>query len=438
MALLKLSSVTETLTKLLEEYFKVSDAWSPGTYPTISPRGPATLSGNAVGIYLYHFTEDPHYKNLPAPGNDTPPVRFVPMGLSLYYQVSAHSGHDDALLEQQMMGIAVKALHDYPIIDDSTRINGNTILHANLKGNGNRLRIELQPVGHNEAVSYWTAGNTPLRLAAYYQVSVVLLEPEETALRAGRVLAYGVHTFVSGAPRINSCHNILSFNIPGEPAARDVELRPAQAPPAQALPAISPPAEPQAESRVIFKGTGLAAGTTSLLLRSSRWEKPLEIDPAWGIVVSDDKISIAVQEKIKMPGSDEKVLPGIYAVIAKVTTRRTLPDGSMRNFEHESNESPFAVTPRIDSINGPVADVWTVRGYIFKHTDIPAEAVQVYVSHNKLEPKSTGALSPGRFKVKNASTIELKLPADLDPGKVYPVRIFVNGAESPPNWIKTP
>ena len=66
------------------------------------------------------------------------------------------------------------------------------------------------------------------KLSAYYEVSVVLLEPEDTQSRAGRVLAYGVTPLIEGAPRIDSSENTLSFTIPGDPDVREVILRPAQ------------------------------------------------------------------------------------------------------------------------------------------------------------------------------------------------------------------
>ena len=241
MALLDLSSITKALTNLLKYYFMASDIWSTmGTSPTISPQPPDELNIDAVGLYLYHISEDNQYKNLSAPGNDIPPVRFVPMGLNLFYQLTAHSSADETgtYKEQKMMGIAIKALHDYPIIDDSTAIvdlseTNNTVFPSDLQGNDNRLRIVLQPIAHNEAMNYWSAGNKPPRLAAYYQVSVVLLEPEEIQSRSSRVLTYGVQTFVDGAPRINSCKNTLSFTMAGQTQTRELEVRPAQAPPAK-------------------------------------------------------------------------------------------------------------------------------------------------------------------------------------------------------------
>ncbi|MCD6271870.1 MAG: DUF4255 domain-containing protein, partial [Deltaproteobacteria bacterium] len=196
MALLDISMVTQALIALIRESFNLSPAWSTAP-PTISPEPPDRVNGDGLGFYLYHISEDAHYKNLPSSGNGTPPVRYVPMALNLFYQLSASSSANDgsgALLEQQMMGIAIKAFHDYPSINDTTTINGTTIFPALLRGSNNCMKIVLQPVLPNEAVNYWTAGTSSLNLAAYYQVYVILLEPEQIQSRSGRVLAYGVHT----------------------------------------------------------------------------------------------------------------------------------------------------------------------------------------------------------------------------------------------------
>lgn len=416
MALLDISKVTETLKKLLEKYFEVlSPVWSETSPIIISPKPPDKLDADGLGIYLYHISEDSQYKNLPAPGNDAPPVRYIPMGLNLYYQLSAFSTADDTIKEQKMMGIALKAFHDYPLINDSTQVNGEDILDEDIRGFGNKLRIVLQPVTHNEAISYWNNGSSPPRLSAYYQVSVVLLEPEETASRAGRVLEYGVHTFIQGAPRLESSQNTLEFTTP-DGKDRKIELRPAQVP---------------VGHRVSFSGTGFTGDSISLLLKNNRWDEPVEVDTAWAAAITGDKVEAIVQEEV----SGNVILPGIYAALVKVIRQRTLNDGTTRAFEHLSNDCPFAITPRINSISSPDEDVVTVDGYIFKHPELKEEAVQVYLDENRLTLDTEGILTAGGFIIVNPSQLQFKLPSGLTPG-IYPVRIFVNGAESPPNWIE--
>jgi hypothetical protein len=366
------------------------------------------------------------------------------MGLNLYYQLTAHSDLEHTpgtFREQLMLGCAIKALHDYPVIDDSTKINGLKILDAGLAGAGNRLRIVLQPIPHNEAVSYWTAGSHSLRLAAYYQVSVVLLEPEDSMSRVARVLSYGVYTFVGGAPRLDSSQNTLSFKLPEETVSREIELRPAQVPPSNL-----PTAQVPLSSHLNLLGSGLAANGTSLFLKNIRWEAPKNADKNWETTATNDRVSALVRETI----AGESVFPGIYSALVEVTRRRTLPDGSIRDFKHLSNECPFVITPRI-KITKPlnVNDEWTIEGYIFKDPSPPSppppgappaipaiSEVQVYVGVFKLELNKTGSIKAGEFRIVNASELKLRLPTTLDLNQQnHPIRVFVNGAESPPEWI---
>ena len=184
MVLLDLSLVSKTLENLLENYFKVSKAWTPpGSSPTISPQPPDRLKGDkAIGIYLYHIIEDSHYKNLPPTGNNEPQVRNVPMGLNLYYILTAYSNlenEESAYLEQKMMGTAIKALHDYPIIDDASFIldnagNKQKIFTSELRGSDKQFRIMIQSIPYSEASSFWFTKNSPPRLATYFCVSVQL------------------------------------------------------------------------------------------------------------------------------------------------------------------------------------------------------------------------------------------------------------------------
>ncbi len=121
--LLDLSLVTSALVELLKAHIGQSSAWAPGLgTPLVTAQPPDQLEPKTLGVYLYHVVEDPHLKNQPPAGPDNPPVRFNPMGLQLHYQLSA-LGEGDAglatLQEQLLIGAAMKALHDYPVIDDN-------------------------------------------------------------------------------------------------------------------------------------------------------------------------------------------------------------------------------------------------------------------------------------------------------------------------------
>jgi hypothetical protein len=427
MALLDLGKVTKTLLRVIEEEFKLmSSVWppAPGTVLEASPMPPDKLSGeNAVGLYLYHVAEDPELKNAVWQGRPKTPLRFTPMALRLHYVLTTHSdleGSTGPLREQLMMGIAMKALRDYPVVDDATRVNGVSVLEPGLMGAGNRIRISLQPVKHTEAVTYWTAGSSPLRLSSYYEMAVVLLEPDEPTTGGGRVLAYGINTLLGGAPRLEASRGRLSFRIPGETVDRTLELQPAQA---------------AAGDEVTFHGTDLAGDAVTLLIRHATWPAPREVDAAWGGVFTPERAFVTVQSTI----DGVPVPPGTYEAMVRSTKRLELPGGGTRNLDRLSNAVPFVVTPGIlpgaAGVGTPDASgLFTITGSGYT----PTTEVRAYIGDAQLTPGTPGALGPGQFAVMGPTSVELRIPASVPSGSTVAVRLIVNGAESPPRWVVAP
>ncbi len=424
--LLDIALVTDTLISLIEKQIATSPEKAKVLPLQVWALPPDKLTGDhTIGLYLYHITEDPHYKNLESPSQDYPPVRFSPMGLNLYYQLTAHSdlaGSTGAENEQTMVGLAMKALHDYPVIDDSTQIAGVQVFPLALQGTDNRFRIVLQPVQHNEAMTYWTAGSLPMRLAVYYQASVVLLEPEQPVSRAGRVLTYGVFSFVRGAPYLEGSRSTVSFTIPGETAARSVEVQPAEAP---------------VTGKIVFFGSDLSGDETRLLISSLKFKDAVEVGPEWGVIASDREIFATIAPTLGLGA----VVPGMYTAIAKVIERRVMPDNTVRDFPKTSNATPFVVTPRITAIQPPdLSQRVLVQGGVFQDaTGIAADAVEVFVGPNKLPLKAGAVLNPGEFEVLDAANLRFRYPiGGVDSGSTVPFRLIINGAESAPNWVTAP
>ena len=426
MALLDVSKVTETLIDLLEKRVPSLPEWPSGVTLDVSPDPPDLLSGQTVlGIYLYHLTEDPGTKNLPVAGDGAVPVALAPMGLRLHYQLSAHTEGDEAstLSEQRMVGMAAKTLHDFAAIDDRTEVAGTKVLHSSLRGADNRLRIALQPVPFSEAVSYWTAGPRPLRLAAYYEVSVVMLEPEPAPRRPGRVLQRAVQTFVGGLPRLESSHSTLTVTPPGQTQPSEIEVRPAQAPDG---------------GTVELTGTGLTGASTQLALRASRWPLPVTVDSTtWGVEATAERVR-AVVRQVTSPGG-ETVLPGVYG--AHVVVSRPVGDpAAPRQVDLPSNDTPIVVAPRVDPIATPPAatpDLFTVTGGIFADPELDPRAVEAWFGENRLR-RVTAAPAAGQFRVVGPTTIQARLPAGLPSGRQLGFRLLIGGAESEPRWVTTP
>ena len=387
----------------------------------------ARFSGdNALGIYMYHLGEEAAYKNQTWPGRPQPPMRFSPMGVNLFYVVSARSALGASLgpyREQLLMGLAVKALHDRPIIDDTTVVNGVSVLHADLRGADNPLKIELRHVPPNEAVSYWTAGSNPLRLSAYYEVRVVLLEPDEPTTPAGRVLLPLVQTFVGGQPRLEASRSIVAFRIPGESADRVVEAQPALAAPAL----VGAPG-----SEITFMGVNLGGDAVSLSIRAQSWPDAVPLDAAWGVAAGGDRIFATAQPS----ASGRAVLPGAYTAVARVVRTVPLPDGTVKTVEQLSNQVPFTIVPAVNAPGLVAGGVFTVTGGTFAHPDIDPAAVRAYLGETQLVAGTAGSLAPGEFAVTGPTTIEMRFPTAAIVGTFLPVRVVVNDAESHPRWIE--
>jgi hypothetical protein len=135
------------------------------------------------------------------------------------------------------------------------------------------------------------------------------------------------------------------------------------------------------------------------------------------------------------------ILPGIYSAQIKVLDKRVISDGSTRTFEKFSNVTPFTVTPKVETLSAPDANnVVNITGFIFQHADLQPENVQVFVGETLLSVGTYDHLNRGQFaiKVDDDKKMQIRLPANLDSGTFVPFRLFVNGAESEPKWIKVP
>jgi len=445
MGILDLSLVTTALLNLLEYTFslavenKVADL-------TFSSQRPDQLKGNAVGLYLFHISEDPRYKNLPTPEDFTAHIRHSSIALQLYYQlvaqyISESDSKDSAIMEQNMTGIAMKTFHDFPIIDEKTKTSRKTdtndkeeavIFPDHLIGTGTRLRIELLPIDHKDALNYWSSSQLVPRLAAYYRISVVLLRRESPPTRPDRVLSYGVNTFVGMGPRIDSCSNKLSFKLPGKPATQTLELRPAQV---------------AFGSEVTFHGSGFGGKGTELLFKNNLWGKFYGFGSNWGVKITDNRVKLTIQENITIydeegHSKNVKVIPGIYSAKVRAKKKVSLSDGSSKDADYSSNECPFEIVPFLDISNNIIeavlGDDVEVIGKLFSYkmqldpnspdlTEVIS--IQVYVGQDEYKEGS----GSGTFEVEEKK-ITIHLKNDMKKGS-YPLRIFANGVESPPNWI---
>lgn len=450
MPLLDLSLVTNTWQNVIQRRVRaglvaLNQSASVLSALNVSALSPDQLTGDAtLGFFLYHAAESARLKNWPASTADTPAVRYTPMGLDLFYQLTAHSGlqgESGPMMAQRLFGLAMKALRDFPAVNRDIQVEGLPAFPTELQGTDNLFRITLQPVPPAEASQYWTAGTQAVRLAAYYQVSATLLEPEPPSRYSGRVLRYGVFSFVSGAPLLDTSQCIVTYRLPSETTDREATIQPAEAP---------------VGSQLTFQGTDLAGDETTLLIKYPDFAEPVEVGLDWGVSATGDTIYATVQ-----PMADtQPILPGFYTAMANVTRRKTMPDGTTRDFTGTSNEVAFVVVPLIttpDAVTVAAADVngiVVVQGHLFKHANLEDDDVKVVVGAGELPRETSGTLGAGNFEVVDGTTlvppvalddasrpfvIRFRFPiAGTTSGEVLPLRVRINGAENAPRWVEVP
>jgi hypothetical protein len=423
MALLDLSLVTKTLVEIVRRSIESSPA-APSQAVKVTALPPdRVLDDNQIGIYLYHLVEEPAVKNAVWRGRPERPIRFSPLGLLLHYVVTAHSESAESegpYREQLLMGLTAKALHDYPIVDDETRVGGFKVVPVSMIGDENKLRISLRHVPANEAVSYWTAGSLALRLCAYYEVCVVLLEPDEPTTAGGRVLTWGVDTFIGGLPRLIASRSTVTFLIPGESTPRAIDVQPGQ---------------PAIDDRLTLLGTGLGGGAIELLVRGPGWPTPRAVGPTWGVSSLGDEVSAEVKADV----DGAPTLPGTWAASLQIARTTTLADGTTKTTTLFSNEMPFQIVPRVvPGAPSPATRVFDVTGGLFMDAALPPAAVRASIAGVQLTPGSAGSLAPGEYAVKTPTAIEMRIPSEVASGQWAPVRVVINGSESPPAWVQAP
>jgi hypothetical protein len=462
MALADLSLVTRSMRTLLDlNVRRLMGGVAPGSI-TISTLPPERVAAavNTLNLHMYHVAEDPYYKNAPGPGNDPRNVARAPMGLSLYYILTAHHEQNqdiDALTQQRLMGFALKSLHDFPMVGDALVIDAGdglgsqSVLDPGLRGDDNPLQIILRPLTPEDTLAFWsTDDQQTARLSAYYEVRVILLAPDPPQRFPGIVLSVGQFVRSLGAAAITGSQSIVRFALPAV-AGGGVQTETGSPARVQLDPGSNPP-----NDAVVLIGSNLTSGIArNLVLRNAVWSglvppvTRVDVDPAlnpaWAIAISTDAISFRVQPTIAFTDGGVPrvigVLPGIYGASLRTVVGDRVFAGQRVVSASESNQTAFAVGPRIAGHGAPQAGTGQIRIDIVPAFDLSLSAIEVMLvvqgdAFVRL-PAFAGnpAVDDGAFVVDPAGLVLQPLTNPWPPG-LYPVRLTANGAEAQPFWIE--
>lgn len=161
------------VSRTLQRYLNAAIPQSGGDWVSIAaaPREPGeSWPGNELVLFLYSVGEQHHLRNLgpratPA-GFEPPPLQVV-----LHYLVTYISADHEE--EQRRLARVLQALHARPRI-------GPGELDPALVPHVDYLTVRLRTLPAEELNRIWTALNTTLRLALFYEVGVVPIVALET------------------------------------------------------------------------------------------------------------------------------------------------------------------------------------------------------------------------------------------------------------------
>jgi hypothetical protein len=459
MAHLDLYGVTATLSALLSvniwrltgQVVKITD---------LPPEEAEKEAGSLLNLHLYHATEDPNRRNdLPADDLGPYPISRTPLPVILYYALTAHSSANNEINpadQQHLMGLGMKSLHDFPMVDDALRLKGPPvgddiqILAEPMRNRNNYVRIIARQLTPEDSVSFWAAAqNHTARLTAFYEVRSLLLPPDEAAEKPALVTSYALGVGSAGRPTLFASRSVQTVTLPA--LSGGVVLTNEMTPAVAAMGA--PPASKG--DLVTVGGEALGDGTDARIVLGTagfdalvppRDEVVIDpaANPAWQFLVRNDALSFAIRPTVfaEAAGGFEEVpiRPGLYGIALRRAKVLTTSNGATSISTASSNLAPFAVGPLITGTAMAGARLRLIVAAGFDCTDDENNVAQIsiggeayhYVDAFDADPTK----NPGTFIAQSATRYEIDLLFDPTDGATRMVRLAVNGVDAPPFWLE--
>ena len=349
--------------------------------------------GSQLNLFLYATHIDPAFSNMPLPGgmrngeSASPPLPLV-----LHYLITAYGANDDDIAGQQLLGRAMIALHDHPLLGTAD-IEG-ILPDSGVQSQIERLRITPTALSLDDMSKLWSSFQSEYRLSTAYQVSVLLMESGRPVSAPLPVLRRGEEDRGVGVTGASS-PTLSSLIFPNDaPAARLGDT-------------------------VAVRGSRLTGDTPLLRFRHPLLEDPLDLVPeAQGHA---DQIHVTLPDQVSDPAVGSRWPAGFYT-LNLVVQRPDLP-------QWHTNALAMPLAPRITDINPTTAPAGSVTLTIQCIPQVrPGQRVRlVFGSHTAVPqpftlPADPNAPSELSFQIHNAQ-------ARAEP---YVLRLRVDGVDSIP------
>jgi Pvc16 N-terminal domain len=361
------------------------------------------VAGRRLNLYLYEIGENGALKNQEIPGHGHPSAYgHPPLSLNLRYLFTAYGDNETAadadLVAQQILGDAMRVLHDFAIItpnlredDDPTRPR---ILDPSLVGEFEQVKVTLQPTSLEDFSQIWSAlPQANFRRSVAYEVSVVQIESHRP-----RRFPRPVGEPPAGGPRVY----VVPFR---RPHIADIRVRRQGDPPGTERPL------PYARigDTLISRGRYFASEATRVILGGLEIPVLPQADGRIEVLIPDDTFpsgAVIPEERRLQPGPQSvEVIVGVAA----------LPQAGF-----PSNPAVFMLVPRVTgqtpSLN-TVPRMLTIAGERLFLEALTGEALV-----------GNAVISRATYLSANPTQIVVPLPDTLP---AWPVQCLISGSLAP-------
>ena len=283
---------------------------------TLPPDKARTGVGDQLNIFLYNTSIDGALRNAPPrtsrPGESGEPA----LPLRLYYLVTAYGQNDTDAFGLGLLGHAMSALHDHPVLDrdeilDATGL-GSPVPDSDLHTQVERVRISPLSLNPEEMSKLWMTFQTQFRISAAYEVSAVLIDSSRPARAALPVIGRGSadDTGVASTTGVGSPFPSISSVETPDPSA----LLPGET--------------------LVIRGANLSGTNVSVRVRHQLMDADLMLAPA---TAGADEVSVVI------PDQPADLPAGFYTVAVEVDTEEAAHPGVV--FTRTTNRLAFALAP---------------------------------------------------------------------------------------------
>jgi len=384
---LAVAAVTSTIRNILQQSIQ-----SEGTVTTLPlDKSNVETPSDRLNLFLYQTTVNAAFRNADMPGQaKAGESAHPPLALNLHYLVTAYAGNSSDPKDHKLLGRAMSALHDHPILASSE-------IQASLQGEDlhnqvERVRITPQPMSLDELSKLWGAFQANYRVSAAYQAAVVLIESARATRTPLPVLSIGSEN-------------------------RGPSIEPSLLTPFPTITRISMPGQRTVvhlNDTLVIEGHHLDGTAHSAVLRHPRLSSPL-VRPCSPMAGATDQ-----RVQMHIPDEPDTFPAGIYSL--HITVKR--PGETERR---TSNECPFALAPQILTSPPPMAirngDKITIT-LACEPTAMKDQRVTLLLGSREIVAK------PGA-QAMNDLVFELqdKPPGNIPSGQ-YVVRLRIDGVDS--------